>query len=413
MAFYDARQGVQKPQLNDIDMFGAVQKGQVMRKGILEDYLARKKDEQATQVQQLGQQYATAEPEQRAMLSGQMNAINPEYTKTFLGNQNVGVNPFEGTSMEAQKANLQYQRYKAAGYSDSEARINAINDAAATGASFYNDALGNRVTQGGIPLPNVGGSPVLSGNQAPTSPQIQPMLGGGQPVQPTQSIMDNIAQASPEEKAFTTQFTSLPPEKRAAFYKEQAINHPDLPDELTPDLEAQLLDIGAALKEVDGVVLPKPIDRLSPTPEEMNSPLARKLILEKSINNKYDKEKQVPADYAEKFNERLAMDIGEDLSELPEADLKLIRNTAAQKMRQGLDFENAYMTTLDELGLQENEGAGFNDYELANKSQKTGGKTQNQREAKQSGYTAQDVQGIKNLTSELEKVNAELKKMGR
>ncbi len=173
------------------------------------------------------------------------------------------------------------------------------------------------------------------------------------------------------------------------------------------------MDIGAALKEVDGVVLPKPIDRLSPTPEEMNSPLARKLILEKSINNKYDKEKQVPADYAEKFNERLAMDIGEDLSELPEADLKLIRNTAAQKMRQGLDFENAYMTTLDELGLQENEGAGFNDYELANKSQKTGGKTQNQREAKQSGYTAQDVQGIKNLTSELEKVNAELKKMGR
>jgi hypothetical protein len=71
------------------------------------------------------------------------------------------------------------------------------------------------------------------------------------------------------------------------------------------------------------------------------------------------KRKELPMDFAKKFNERLAMDIGEDLDELPAKDVKLIRNTTSAKIREGLDFENAYTSTLKELGLEEVESQFF------------------------------------------------------
>ena len=77
------------------------------------------------------------------------------------------------------------------------------------------------------------------------------------------------------------------------------------------------------------------------------------------------KRKQLPMNFAKNFNERLAMDIGEELDELPKEDIKTIRDATSAKMREGADFEAAYTSTLQELGLQES-GSFFGDeYELA------------------------------------------------
>ncbi len=279
---FDAREGLYLPRFGDA-MSQGLQSGQNIRKGILENYLAEKGIAKQNKVEDLQQQYlgATNDTDKRAIL-GQMAVYNPEHAKGIAAIGQLGVNPFEGTSMEAQAANIQYQRLRAAGVPDAAARLQAINDVRTTNVQSYTDAMGNRVTQGGIPLPDIGGrqpnQPML-GNITPTA--NQPMLGGMQPTgTPTTSIMDNIAQASPEEKAFTTQFTALPPEQRAAFYKEQAVNHPDLPEELTPDLEEQLLDIGAALNEGDAI-LPQ-IDR-TVTQSDLDSPAARKTRLDQKL----------------------------------------------------------------------------------------------------------------------------------
>jgi hypothetical protein len=79
-----------------------------------------------------------------------------------------------------------------------------------------------------------------------------------------------------------------------------------------------------------------------------------------------DKPKPPPIDYAEKFGERLLLDVPE--GELDKKDIVILRDATANKMRQGMDFEEAYVATLDELGLEQDEGI-FNDtYSLKGKA---------------------------------------------
>ncbi len=246
---------------------------------------------QTAQMQGLQQAYlgATDDKQKQGILQ-QMAVYSPEHAKGIASISQLGVNPFEGTSMEAQKANLQYQRYIAAGYPAGEARIKAINDAASVNAQYYTDPMGNRVTMGGIPLPDVGqmggqapaAQPMLGGNQpTPQAAGAQPMLGAA-PIKtqdriesgaPQQDITDEmLASATPEERQFAIDFAQIPVEQRKAFYTQQAAAHPDLPPELTPDVEMGLINIGNKLSTQ--TALPQ-IDR-SVSPSDMASPLARK-----------------------------------------------------------------------------------------------------------------------------------------
>jgi len=74
--------------------------------------------------------------------------------------------------------------------------------------------------------------------------------------------------------------------------------------------------------------------------------------------------KSIPVDFAQKFEERLAMDMGGTTEELPQEDIKLLRERAAEKARSGLDFEAAYSQTISEMGLQENPEMFAPDYKI-------------------------------------------------
>jgi hypothetical protein len=99
------------------------------------------------------------------------------------------------------------------------------------------------------------------------------------------------------------------------------------------------------------------------------------------------------------------MDIGEDLDELPKEDIKLIRDTTSAKMREGQDFEQAYTSTLQELGLQEDDSWFGDDYKLnpqaAPQEQIPTGQSINQPDARE-----------QELRAALEKNIATRKKMG-
>lgn len=86
---------------------------------------------------------------------------------------------------------------------------------------------------------------------------------------------------------------------------------------------------------------------------------------------KKNESKQTPLTFAKQFNDRLEMDI-DAIDELPAEDVKIIRAATAKGMREGMDFEEAYNTAIDSLGLQEAESSlfspstwGTNDYKLA------------------------------------------------
>ncbi len=212
-------------------ILGGIEKGQTIRKGILDSYLAQKGIEKQGKVEDLQQQYlgATDEKQKQALL-GQIAVYNPEHAKGIAAISNMS-NPFEGNSIEAQKANLQYQRYKAIGIPDGEARIKAINDAASTSAQYYTDAGGNRVTIGGMPLPDV--KPMLGGN-APTQPAPGGLPAYGTGDKPSQAdkivnslpIQENLASATPEEKSFVNEVMSSP--NPAKVYNSKVQEHPEL-----------------------------------------------------------------------------------------------------------------------------------------------------------------------------------------
>jgi len=75
------------------------------------------------------------------------------------------------------------------------------------------------------------------------------------------------------------------------------------------------------------------------------------------------KPKAVPITFAKNFNDRLEMDI-ESLNELPQEDIKRLKDATSAKLRKGGDFEKAYNDTLEEFGLKKT-GAWFGeDYEI-------------------------------------------------
>lgn len=293
MADYNA---VQNQQLYDAGaaVLGGIQSGQNIRKGILEDYQTRKKIEQQGKIEGLQQQYlgAADDKEKQAILQ-KMAVYNPEHAKGIAAIGQLGVNPFEGTSMEAQKANLQYQRYIAAGYPSGEARIKAINDAASTSAQYYTDPLGNRVTLGGIPLPDIGGQPRL-GTTSTQQPQLgqAPLPAYGTGDKPSQAdavaarlpIQENLASIAPEEKSFITEVMNSP--NPAQVYNTKVQEHPELAQahpQWDDAIAGHFNEINMALEESvpTGAVLPS-IDR-KVTQAELNSPLAQKTRVEQAV----------------------------------------------------------------------------------------------------------------------------------
>lgn len=83
-----------------------------------------------------------------------------------------------------------------------------------------------------------------------------------------------------------------------------------------------------------------------------------------------DKPKPPPVDFAEKLNERIGLDITDYKDELSPEDLTIIRNTAADYMRQGMDFEEAYNNALDMLVRDDT--FGDYDYKLKKESAEEG-----------------------------------------
>ena len=96
---FDARQGQYLPQFGTA-VLGGIEKGQSIRKGILEDYTTRKKIEQQGKVEGLQQAYlgATDDKEKQSILQ-KMAVYNPEHAKGIASIGLLGANPFEGTSI--------------------------------------------------------------------------------------------------------------------------------------------------------------------------------------------------------------------------------------------------------------------------------------------------------------------------
>lgn len=335
---------------------------------------------QTAKLQGLQQAYlgATDEKQKQAILQ-QMAVYNPEHAKGIAAIGQLGVNPFEGTSMEAQKANLQYQRYIAAGLAPGEARIKAINDAASTGASFYTDELGRRITQGGIPLPDVGGQ---LGAAAPTQ---QRQLGGaplpayGTGDKPSQadkvvSMVDSIAGATPEEKAFVQKVMNSP--NPAQAYAAGAATHPDLPPTFTPEIQRQFQEINAALTPESiktGGSIFQPPSGLEPTLEGITSPLAEKEKVQESVKQGYKTQAELqdvkvpgfeinPNSKPTKDDAKKLKDIGE-AKKIIETELnkykslvekhgsEIIGGAASNKMQQHFANMIINLKTVEELGV--------------------------------------------------------------
>ncbi len=237
---YNVNRDVVQPQLN---VMGNLQAGQNFSEGLL-------KLRQANRVANLQDQYANStDPTAQQGLLKQIAVYNPEHVKGILAVSQAGLNPFEGNSIEAQKANLQYQRYKATGLSEGDARLKAINDAASTNAQYYTDAGGNRVTIGGMPLPEINTG---QGALKPAASVVAPVAAGN--LTKSEQIVNNVApakmnvadhadKATPEEIKFAQDFTAQPKETQADWYIKNASTHSDLPKELTPEVKSSLYDV--------------------------------------------------------------------------------------------------------------------------------------------------------------------------
>lgn len=230
-----------------------LQAGQQFSEGLL-------KQRQMQKVAALQDQYVnTPDAATKQGLLQQIAVYNPEHAKGMLAISNAGINPFEGNSMEAQAANIQYQRRLAAGEDPGTARLNAINDVRTTNVQQYTDAMGNRVSIGGIPLPDVGkpaqgalGAPI---DRTVTATSLPPVGGrlGGKPsgaeevvnnVMPSKmAIADHADLATPEEIQFAKDFAAQPRESQANWYAKNASAHSGLPESLTPEVKSSLYDV--------------------------------------------------------------------------------------------------------------------------------------------------------------------------
>lgn len=118
-----------------------------------------------------------------------------------------GGEAFEGNSMDAQAANIQYRRYLKAGLSPEEAKIKAINDIRTTRQSMYVDASGRLVPQTGQPLPDVGGNPL----QRMSGPGMSPLpgLAGGEFTQGGEGTLDDVLNAESGEDQYEIDAAAL------------------------------------------------------------------------------------------------------------------------------------------------------------------------------------------------------------
>lgn len=270
-------------------ILGGVQAGQQLRAGALEEYATRNKLQQQGQLQQLQQKYlgATDDKEKQGLLQ-QMAVYNPEHAKGIASIGMLGVNPFEGNSMEAQAANIQYQRRLAAGEDPSSAKLNAINDVRTTNVTY--NALG--LAMSGKPLPQVG-QPALGG--APTNRTVQaaplPPYGNSAPVTPAEQaagrlpVQDFIGDATPEELSFVKEVMSAPNPARA--YNTKVKEHPELAaahPSWNNTIAGHFRELQGAMGEnipTGEAVLPP--TQKTVTPEEMTSPFAQKARVEQEV----------------------------------------------------------------------------------------------------------------------------------
>lgn len=150
---YDARQGLYLPQFGNAILSG-LESGQKLAAN-------REAVQQKQQLGKLAPQIA----------AGDKGAINQALTidpsgKSFEGAYKMGQPQpaFEGTSIDAQAAQTQYQRYVQSGLSPAEAKYRAINDIRTTKQTQFVDELGRVQTTRGQALPD----PMAALSQAKT-----------------------------------------------------------------------------------------------------------------------------------------------------------------------------------------------------------------------------------------------------
>jgi hypothetical protein len=254
---------VQNTAPSNLNILGSLQAGQNFSQGLLQNYMLKQKANDQNKVSALQDQYANAQDEatKRGLLQ-QIAIYNPEHAKGILAVSQAGMNPFEGNSIEAQKANIQYQRYRAAGLTEGDARLRAINDAASTSAQYYTDAGGNRVTIGGLPLPDINTS------QETLKPSASIITPSGSLSKSEQvvnnvpaaemNIADHAGQATTEEIKFAQDFVAQPREAQADWYTKNAPAHPDLPKELSPEVKSKLYEAADHFNQQTNKTPPNP-----------------------------------------------------------------------------------------------------------------------------------------------------------
>lgn len=147
---YDARSALYLPQF-----------GTAVKSGLSagQELMQKKREMEMAQAQraalgQLAPQLMAGD--QQAMTSALQAGISPNALSKISALGGSGFAPFRGDSMDAQAANLQYERYIQAGYSPQDARISALNDTyTRKETTFVNPLTGLVETRTGRPLPDV------------------------------------------------------------------------------------------------------------------------------------------------------------------------------------------------------------------------------------------------------------------
>lgn len=240
-----------------------LQAGQNFSEGLLKNYGQRQQMAMTGQLNDLKQQYLQAPDAQTQQgLLNKMMVLDPTSAKTMAEGQQIVGGGMLGTDFNSQLFNQRLKLYQANGVPLQDAQQKASNDVLQTIVSPPN-MMGQTTTRPTLPMINGSGQGNLGGQSAPQaapaqgglgSPQMSPIPQGNQTAptnmsRPAPSIMDNIAQAAPEEQKFVNDFAALPADQRAAFYTANAATHPDLPKVLTPDVEDQLMNIHGAMQD--------------------------------------------------------------------------------------------------------------------------------------------------------------------
>lgn len=315
---YDINTGIQP-----INFSGALQQGLQSGQQFSEGLL---KQRQQGQLNDLQQQYMSAPETDKRGLLQKIAVLNPEHAKGILAVSQAanGSSAFEGTSMEAQRANIQYQRYIAAGLSPNEARLRASNDVAATSMTY--DRAGNPVY--GQPLPAVGvlggaaaqqdrlsSTPISSPSQSSfgVSPQVNPQQGnlGGkmsdaekavQEMDPTDIYNQAHDESSDSEKQLAMQFVNTPPEQQASWYKQNMAGLEGAPPELTPEAKAHIEGVASIAQQTANVM---PNDRAVLPPLAASNPYINSPVTQIAAAEQIKKNEELQAPTRAKIEEKV------------------------------------------------------------------------------------------------------------